>query len=116
VLAALICTLAKDKEKSICVHPDPTMLFSLVQYIIEIRDLLGGPFESVQMFCQIVNTAPQRVNIDCAQARGLLTTRSEVFSIYAMAEVGRVIKRIHAVVHTGENHPQPGRLLYWRED
>lgn len=105
-------------------------LSQILQLVLSLRTIL--PFNSVNDFLgAIENPGSLLPGLDLpgftlpnkGQARKMLTTKSTVFSIYATGQVGKVTKRIHAVVDmAGQDMLDPtksvgssgGSVLYWR--
>ncbi len=83
---------------------------------IQLSKMFTGLGISVQQFIGILMT--NKVTIDpqiMANVNGnsRLADKSDTFTIHATGEVGRVSKRLTAVVKTDQNL---GQLLYWREE
>jgi len=95
---------------------------ALLSSLLAARELFGGAsiWGTVDEFVQGVNSAAEGIpnfRIDANEAKQLLKTHSQTFSIYATAEVGRVVHRVHAVVIADRaNAESGGQLVYWREE
>ncbi|MDJ0763749.1 MAG: type II secretion system protein GspK [Myxococcota bacterium] len=134
VLLPVICMLASDQSGvSLCADPAQyANLLVILQAFVFIRQFM--PFSRSGEFLSAIQN-PERLFLQIpgfpiggkGMARRVLSTRSTVFSIYAEGTVGRVTKRIHAVIDTkGEDMmmlgPENavaaagGKVLYWRMD
>lgn len=124
VIASVLCTLATDPTTPVCDPQDPTAMQLLITTLLSVRELFGGAsvWSDVNEFAAAVNAGTgiegePSIQIDPNQAKQLLKTSSQTFSIYATAEVGRVVHRIHAVVVADRaNAESGGQLIYWREE
>jgi general secretion pathway protein K len=126
VLAALICTYAQQEAEPACdpLNPVPGAML-LAQFVAMYREAGGllpglGAFSSTQQFTQLVRDGMAGfvpgVPLNDREARRYLSVESDVFSVYATGEAGRVRKNIHVVIHTGLSPNEGGAVLYWRED
>lgn len=126
VLAALICAYARNNPEPACdpTNPVPGALM-LAQFVVMYREAGGllpglGAFSSVRQFTQLVSEGMEGmvpgVPLNSREASRYLSVESQVFSIYATGEVGRVRRTIHTVIHTGLESTEGGAVLYWRED
>lgn len=117
VLFAVLCTFARDPAKSCSVENLDT-IFNLIQYMMDVRSLLGVPFANTGRFIQNIGKGIENIPGIALNRRDVnkyLTVDSWVFSIYATGKVGRSKKRIWAVVDTrGAAALNGGTLLYWK--
>jgi hypothetical protein len=97
----------------------------LAQFVVMYREAGGllpglGAFSSTRQFTQLVSEGVEGivpgVALNDREATRNLSVESQVFSIYAIGEVGRVRRTIHTVIHTGLSPNEGGAVLYWRED
>jgi len=119
VLMAVMCAFAQDPSAS-CDPNNMDQMGEMLRYLMDIRSLLGVPFSNTGKFMRNVGAGAEGlpgIPMDAGQAGQYLTVDSEVFSIYAMGEVGQSRKRLHVVVdHRGPNAMKGGKILYWREN
>jgi len=119
VLYAVLCALSADPVQT-CSPDNMQNLFSLIQYMVDVRSLLGVPFANTGRFVQNMGAGIEDipgVNLNRDEVNKYLTVDSTVFSIYATGEVGKSKKRIWAVVDTrGANAINGGTVLYWKMD
>ncbi len=127
VLASMICAFARNQPEPAC---DPTSplpgALMLAQFLVSVREAGGllpglGGFPSVRQFTTLVSEGGLEglipgVPLNDAEARRYLDVESQVFSVFATGEFGRVRRTIHAVIHTGLSSTEGGAVLYWRED
>jgi general secretion pathway protein K len=119
VLYAVLCSLSADPVQT-CSPDNMQNLFSLIQYMVDVRSLLGVPFANTGRFVQNMGAGIEDipgVNLNRDEVNKYLTVDSTVFSIYATGEVGKSKKHIWAVVDTrGANAINGGTVLYWKID
>lgn len=125
VLAAIICTFAKNPNEPACDPLNPEGVFLLAQFIEFMRDAGGmlpglGSFNSVEDFLTLIKNGVEGmipgVELNPTEAKRYLTVDSRVFSIYATGEVNKIKKEIHVVIDTrGEKATEGGAIIYWRE-
>jgi general secretion pathway protein K len=122
VIASVLCTMLREPPAGLCDPQDQTVMATLLASLLAVRELFGGAsvWGTVDEFVQAVNAAAEGIpgfQLDANEAKQLLKTHSQTFSIYATAEVGRVVHRIHAVVVADRaNAESGGQLVYWREE
>jgi general secretion pathway protein K len=117
VLYAILCSLSSNPVET-CAPENLQNLFTLIQYMVDVRSLLGVPFANTGRFLQNVGSGVQDipgVSMNRDDVNKYLTVDSQVFSIYATAQVGKSKKRIWTVVDTrGANSMNGGTVLYWK--
>lgn len=117
VLYAVLCSLSANPAEA-CTPEKMQDIFMLIQYMVDVRSLLGVPFANTGRFLQNVGQGVQSIPgiaMNRDEVHKYLTVDSLVFSIYATAEVGKSKKRIWAVVDTrGANAINGGNVLYWK--
>ncbi len=119
VLMSVICAFAQDPSTS-CDPNNMEQMGVLLRYLMDIKSLLGVPFSNTGKFIRNIGDGAEGVagvDINGGEAGKYLTVDSEVFSIYAMGELGRSKKRLHVVLdYRGANAAKGGKVLYWREN
>jgi len=117
VLYSVLCSLSTNPVET-CSPENLQNIFSLIQYMVDVRSLLGVPFANTGRFIQNVGSGIQDIpgiNMNRDDVNKYLTVDSQVFSIYATASAGKSKKRIWAVVDTrGANSMNGGTVLYWK--
>jgi len=122
VIASVLCTMMLEPPPGFCDPQDQTAMVTLLSSLLAARELFGGAsvWGNAEEFVQAVNGAAEGIQgfqIDANEAKNLLKTTSSTFSIYATAEVGRVVHKIHAVVIADRGNAESGgQLVYWREE
>jgi len=119
VLFAVLCTFSQNPARE-CAPENMDAVFNLIQYMMDVRSLLSVPFANPSRFLQNVGRGVEGIpgmSLDQAGVGKFLTVDSQVFSIYATAEVGKARKRIWTVVDTrGMAAMGGGTILYWKMD
>jgi general secretion pathway protein K len=117
LLLAYLCAAATTPTNTLCTDPMVALAFAEQWGLIAPLLALGGQegFQlAVEQTAQAVG-APDFA-LDRQKTSTFFDFTNSTFSIYAEAEVGRVFKRLHVVVHMGRRTSAGGgRLLYWRE-
>lgn len=119
VLMSVICAFARDPSAS-CDPNNMEQMGQLLRYLLDIKSLLGVPFSNTGKFVRNIRSGAEGVGgvpMNAGEAGKYLTVDSQVFSIYAMGELGRSRKRLHVVLdYRGANAAKGGKVLYWREN
>lgn len=119
VLMSVMCAFAQDASVS-CDPNNMEQMGQMLRYLMDIKSLLGVPFSNPGKFMRNVGAGAEGVSgvpMNAGEAGQYLTVDSQVFSIYAMGQVGRSRKRIHVVVdYRGAHAMKGGRILYWRDN
>jgi len=117
VLYAVLCAFSANPATA-CSPENADKVFSLVQYMMDVRSLLSVPFANTGRFVQNVGQGVEGIPgipLNNNDVSNYLTVDSSVFSIYATGKIGNSVRRIWTVVDTrGVNSMTGGNVLYWK--
>ena len=117
VLYAVLCSFSQNPAEQ-CNPMNMENILNLIQYMMDVRSLLGVPFANTGRFIQNVGSGVEGIPgmaMNRDEVNKYLTVDSWVFSIFATAEVGKARKRIWTVVDTrGARAMNGGTILYWK--
>ncbi|MCM8764140.1 MAG: type II secretion system protein GspK [Candidatus Omnitrophica bacterium] len=117
VMYAVLCSFASNPVIA-CSPENMQNIFSLIQYMMDVRSLLGVPFANTSRFVQNVGQGIEGipgVALNTADVNKYLTVDSATFSIYATGKIGKSKKTMWVVVDTrGANAITGGNVLYWK--
>jgi len=119
VLMSVMCAFSQDPSV-MCDPNNMEQMGEMLRYLMDIKSLMGVPFSNPGKFIRNVGAGAEGLPgmpMNAGEAGQQLTVDSQVFSIYALGQVGRSRKRLHVVVdYRGAHAMKGGKVVYWRDN